>query len=82
MKIQTEFSFFDEQGFGGESPQHAGNTLVRRSQAGVLPLLGILLANRLRFAGSDCHGAGGFELITPYPAIVLMLLYCGGINGK
>ena len=41
MKIQTEFSFFDEQGFGGESPQHAGNTLVRRSQAGVLPLLAI-----------------------------------------
>ncbi|WWZ60633.1 hypothetical protein WAA20_06395 [Butyrivibrio fibrisolvens] len=40
-------------------------------------VLGILLANRLRFAGSDCHRAGGYEPITPYPAIVLMRLYCG-----
>lgn len=46
------------------------------------PMLGILLANRLRFAGSDCHRAGGFEPITPYPAIVLMHLYCGDIKGN
>ena len=45
-------------------------------------MLGILLANRLRFAGSDCHRAGGFEPITPYPAIVLMHLYCGDIKGN
>ena len=49
---------------------------------GTHSVLGILLANRLRFAGSDCHRAGVFEPITPFPAIVLMLLYCGGINGK
>jgi len=36
-------------------------------------VLGILLANRLRFAGSDCHRADGFEPITPYPALVFML---------
>ena len=36
-------------------------------------VLGILLANRLRFASSDCHRAGGFEPITPYPALVFML---------
>lgn len=46
------------------------------------PMLGILLANPSGFAGSDCHRAGGFEPITPYPAIVLMLLYCGENNGK
>ena len=45
-------------------------------------MLGILLANRFRFAGSDCHRAGGFEPITPYPAIALMLLYCGEYKGK
>ncbi|WP_143088313.1 hypothetical protein [Acetitomaculum ruminis] len=49
---------------------------------GTHPMLGILLANRLRFAGSDCHRAGGFEPITPYPAIVLMHLYCGDIKGN
>ena len=46
------------------------------------PMLGILLANPLGFAGSDCHRAGGFEPITPYPAIALMLLYCGDIKGN
>ena len=46
------------------------------------PMLGILLANRFRFAGSACLRAGGFEPITPYPAIALMLLYCGGYKGK
>lgn len=46
------------------------------------PMLGILLANPLGFAGSDCHRAGGFEPITPYPAIAFMLLYCGEYNGK
>ena len=45
-------------------------------------MLGILLANHLRFTGSDCHRAGGFEPITPYPAIAFMLLYCGNIAGK
>ena len=45
-------------------------------------MLGILLANPLRFAGSDCHRAGGLEPITPYPAIVLMLLYCGEYKEK
>lgn len=46
------------------------------------PMLGILLANRLRFAGSDCHRAGGFEPIMPCPAIALMFLHCGENNGK
>ena len=46
------------------------------------PMLGILLANPFGFAGSDCHRAGGFEPITPYPAIVLMHLYCGDIKGN
>ena len=46
------------------------------------PMLGIFLANRFRFAGSDCHRAGGFEPITPYPAIAFMLLYCGEYKGK
>ena len=41
------------------------------------PMLGILLANRFRFAGSDRHRAVRFEPITPYPAIAFMLLYCG-----
>ena len=45
-------------------------------------VLGILLANPLGFAGSDCHRAGGFEPITPYPAIAFMLLYCGDIKEK
>ena len=46
------------------------------------PMLGILLANPFGFAGSDCHRAGGFEPITPYPAIAFMLLYCGEYKGK
>lgn len=45
-------------------------------------MLGILLANRLRFAGSDCHRAGGIEPITSFPAIAFMLLYCGEYKGK
>ena len=45
-------------------------------------MLGMRLANPLGFAGSACLRAGGFEPITPYPAIVLMLLYCGEYNGK
>ena len=45
-------------------------------------MLGILLANRFRFAGSDRHRAVRFEPITPYPAIALMLLYCGEYKGK
>ena len=36
-------------------------------------MLGILLANRLRFAGSDRHRAVGFEPITPFPAVNLVL---------
>ena len=44
---------------------------------GTHSVLGILLANRLRFAGSDCHRAGGFEPIMPYPAYAFMHFYCG-----
>ena len=46
------------------------------------PMLGILLANRFRFAGSDRHRAVRFEPITPYPAIALMIMYCGDLMKK
>ena len=59
-----------------------GKMVSKCGCVGTHPMLGILLANRFRFAGSDCHRAGGFEPITPYPAIVLMLLYCGNIKRK
>lgn len=49
---------------------------------GTHSVLGILLANPFGFAGSDCHRAGGFEPITPYPAIAFMLLYCGRYKRK
>ena len=49
---------------------------------GTHSVLGILLANRFRFAGSDRLRAVGFEPITPFPAIALMLLYCGDIKRK
>ena len=33
-------------------------------------MLGILLADPLGYAGSDCHRAVAFEPIPPYPAII------------
>ena len=60
----------------------AGEMFSKCGCVGTHPMLGILLANPLGFAGSDCHRAGSFEPITPYPAIVLMILYCGENNGK
>ena len=50
----------------------AGKMVSKCGCVGTHPMLGILLANRFRFAGSDCHRAGGFEPIMPYPAYAFM----------
>ena len=59
-----------------------GKMVSKCGCVGTHPMLDILLANPDGFAGLNRHRVVSFEPITPYPAIVFMLLYCGETDEK